>query len=281
MAGGEKEGGGPAGAGRAFPVWEEGTLPRPGARPGLAESEGTLLWGSRSVRNVSVPTLIPYLPEEGTRPRTSVIVCPGGGFHFLMIDKEGIEVCRWLNARGIAAFLLKYRLAPAPADEQQFKALSLTVAQRTREIAEYSVLAIEDGRQAVRAVRGRAEALGIRPDRIGILGFSAGGVVAGASAMSRDPACRPSFAAVIYGPPQQVEAPAAGGPPLFLAYANDDDVVRNGAMDLFAAWKQAGVPCEMHVYSRGGHGFGMTPQGLASDAWIEQFGAWLTSEGLA
>jgi acetyl esterase/lipase len=167
------------------------------------------------------------------------------------------------------------------ADEQQFKALSVTVGQRTREIAEFSVLAMEDGRQAVRVVRQRADELGIRPDRIGILGFSAGGMVAAASAMSSDPACRPRFAAVIYGGPQQVVEPARDGPALFIAYANDDDVVRNAGFDLFSAWKEAGLPCEMHVYSRGGHGFGMSPQGLASDAWIDQFGSWLTSEGLA
>jgi acetyl esterase/lipase len=256
----------------------------PGERPGSGEAalgvEGPLLWKSRSIRNVTIPSLVPVFPDSKASHRTAVIVCPGGGFHYLMIDKEGMEVARWLNALDIACFVLKYRVAPTPQDDEHFIQLAETVGERVREIKAYGKLALEDGMQAVRFVRRKSAELGVRSDRIGMVGFSAGAMVVAGSAMSKDVDSRPDFVGVIYGGPQRVGKVPPDAPPLFLAYANDDDVVKGAAFGLFSAWKKAGATSEMHVYSRGGHGFGMAKQGLPSDHWIEQFAAWLKSEGM-
>jgi acetyl esterase/lipase len=197
-----------------------------------------------------------------------------------MIHKEGSEVAKWLDAIGIACFMLKYRLAPCPADDEEFRLLAESVGDRAAAIKKYSRLAMEDGKQAIRVLRRKSAELGIDSDRVGILGFSAGGIVAGSAAMSKSADCRPNYAGVVYGAPRKIGKISKQGPPLFIAYAGDDDVVANGGLNLFAGWRQAGLRVEMHIYSRGGHGFGMQKQGLASDKWIDQFGQWLKSEGI-
>jgi acetyl esterase/lipase len=234
---------------------------------------------SRLVRNVSQPTLTLFLPDPSIAIGTGVVVCPGGGFHFLMVDKEGSEVARWLNRRGVAAFVLRYRVAPTPDDDDAFAALASNLSQHRERMAQVQPHSVADGLQALRTVRRQAEAFGIEPDRLGILGFSAGGFVAAGAATQYDAESRPSFAAPIYAVWPERPVPA-DLPPLFVAASTDDAVVDvQSSLALYSAWRTAGRPVELHLYSRGGHGFGMNQQGLPSDAWIDQFWSWLRTEG--
>ena len=230
---------------------------------------------SRLVRNVSQPTLTPFLPDASTATGTGVIVCPGGGFHFLMVDKEGTEVARWLNARGVAAFVLKYRLVPTPNDDAAFTEQAHNLSTRRALMDQFRPAAVADGLQAVRRIRADAEQWNLRSDRIGILGFSAGGAVTAGAATEYDADSRPAFAAPIYAVWDGTSVPA-DVPPLFLAAATDDQMVNvDHSLRLYAAWRAVGRPAEMHLYAQGGHGFGMNQQGLPSDHWIGQFWDWL------
>jgi acetyl esterase/lipase len=236
------------------------------------------------VRNVTRPTLTVHLPEPALATGAAVIVCPGGAFHFLAIEHEGTDVARWLTARGVAAFILKYRLAQtAAADEDFLRQLQERFAERGRldaAIAAVRPLTIADGRQAVRVVRQRAAEWGVAPTRIGIIGFSAGGTVAAGAAFADDPDSRPDFAAPIYPAPWELPPVPDGAPPLFLAVADDDPFAVSASVPLYLAWKGAGHSAELHIYARGGHGFGMRAQGLPSDSWIDRFGEWLRVLGM-
>lgn len=230
---------------------------------------------SRLVRNVSQPTLTTFLPDPSIATGTGVVVCPGGGFHFLMVDKEGSEVAHWLTARGIAAFVLKYRLVPTPDDDAAFTEQVSNLSARRAQMEEVRPACVADGLQAVRRVRADAERWNLRPDRIGILGFSAGGAVAAGAATEYDADSRPAFAAPIYAVWQGTTVPA-DVPPVFLAAATDDAMVDvDHTLRLYAAWRAVGRPAELHLYARGGHGFGMLQQGLPSDHWIDRFWEWL------
>jgi acetyl esterase/lipase len=232
---------------------------------------------SRLIRNVSQPKLTVFLPEPSVAVGTGIVVCPGGGFHFLMVDKEGTEVAQWLNARGLAAFMLKYRLVPTPDNDSAFIEQASDLSQRRLQIDQVRPLAAADGLQAVRTVRQQVARWGIQSDRLGILGFSAGGAVAADVATRYDDAAsRPSFAAPIYAPWEGDGPVPSDVPPLFLAAAGDDDLVDvKSSLALYAAWRAVGRPAELHLYSKGGHGFGLLRHGLPSDHWIDQFWVWL------
>lgn len=196
-----------------------------------------------------------------------------------MIDKEGTEVAHWLNARGVAVFVLKYRLVPTPDDDQAFTEQATNLRQRIEQMAQVRPRAIADGLQAVRVVRQRIDEWGLQADRVGILGFSAGGAVAAGAATRYDAESRPSFAAPIYAPWENEPVPA-DVPPVFLAAADDDELVDpRSSVSLYSAWRGVGRPAELHIYSKGGHGFGLIEQHLPSDHWIEQFWAWLQAHG--
>jgi acetyl esterase/lipase len=263
-------------------VWPDGV---PGADASLdvgPELERPRRENSRLVRNVTEPTLTVFLPEASVAVGTGVVVCPGGAWHFLMMDKEGTEVARWLTARGVAAFVLKYRLAPTPDDDDAFTRAVSNLDERREQMAKARPLAVADGLQAVRVVRQRADEWGLEADRIGILGFSAGGAATAGAATRYDAESRPSFAAPIYAPWWDTEPVPADVPPLFLAAAGDDVVVDpDSSLKLYSAWRGVGRPAELHMYSKGGHGFGMNQQGLPSDHWIDQFWAWLQASGFA
>lgn len=230
----------------------------------------------RRISNVTRPTLTIYLPEASRASGTGVIVCPGGGFRWLSIDNEGVYVAQWLNSIGLAAFVLKYRVMRTGDGEESNAA---KMAERRKTIVP---LATADAQQALRLARAHAPEWGVGRDRIGIMGFSAGGYLAAALALHHDADTRPNFAAPVYpGTPEDVTAPA-DAPPLFLVQADDDKTVAPAAhaLRLYQAWAQAGIPAELHIYSRGGHGFGMRKRGLPVDSWTERFRDWLALEGL-
>ncbi|MBC8077549.1 MAG: alpha/beta hydrolase fold domain-containing protein, partial [Chloroflexales bacterium] len=195
------------------------------------------------VRNVARPTLTAFLPAPGAATGAAAIVCPGGAFHFLAIDHEGYDVARWLNARGVAAFVLRYRLIPTPVPDDEFwREFDVAMAndERMRVLMEqYGPLIMADGLQAVRVVRQRAAGWGVDQGRVGIMGFSAGGWVTVAAATQYDAASRPAFAAPIYAPPWGDIAVPADAPPVFIAVAHDDEFATTGSIPLYRAWQTA------------------------------------------
>src|SRR5262245_18748696 len=245
------------------------------------------------IRNVTQPTLTAYLPERAKANGTAIIVAPGGGFMHLAIEKEGSDMARWLQARGVAAFLLKYRLMDT-GTEEEYRDRAAAMARATQPNSAASApqpapdparrqaveFAIADGAQAVRLVRRRAAEWGIYPDRIGLMGFSAGGMLTMGVVMNNDAASRPNFAAPIYGGATNGQTVAANSPPLFIAVASDDPIAAVSSAKLYLEWKAAWRSSELHIYSQGGHGFGMIKRGLPVDGWVERFGEWLQIQGL-
>jgi acetyl esterase/lipase len=230
--------------------------------------EGTPL--GAVVLNVVTPTLTAYLPDSANAAGTGVIIAPGGAFVALPIDHEGTGVARWLQAHGIAAFVLKYRIVEKRQDG--IPQMDMDTAGR---------YGIADGIQALKVVRAHAREWRLTPGRIGFLGFSAGGMVASGTVLQPDAAARPDFAGVIYGGPFGVmPSIPAHLPPLFLAWAQDDAVALRPIWRFEEALRAAGEKPEIHVYNTGGHVFGMRHQGKTSDHWIDEFYFWLEAQGL-
>ena len=258
-----------------IPVW-------PAAPPGSeawTQQEAETLWnGELRVRNVVRPTIEPFLPHRGGGP--AAIVCPGGGFHFLSIESEGTRVAEWLRDRGVAAFLLRYRLAETPAADAAFADAIRNLIDRGAEMDAARPLGVADAREALRLVRERAASWRVDAARVGLVGFSAGGMIAAGVAVDPDPSRRPAFAAVIYGAPfDGVDVPA-DAPPLFQVVAADDFLV-DRCRELDDRWRWAGRSAELHLYARGGHGFGTNRRGLPIDGWIERLWEWMAAEGFA
>lgn len=223
------------------------------------------------VFNVVTPTLTVYLPERSKATGTGVIIAPGGAFVALAIDLEGHDVARWLQSRGIAAFVLKYRIIEKRGE-------GIPADLNMDEAGKYG---IADGIQAIKFVRQHAAEWGISPDRVGLMGFSAGAMVTSGALLQPDVAARPNFAAPIYGGPFGVMPPVpAKLPPIFLAWAQDDPVARDAVIKFYDALNSAGNKPEAHIFSAGGHGFGMRKQGTPSDHWIDEFYYWLEAQGL-
>ena len=236
----------------------------------------------RVVRNVNRATLSVHLPEEGNRSGVGVIVCPGGGWHLLSADAEGTEVVAALNRAGHAAFLLEYRLVPTAVEAAPFQQHFYSLfgeLDRMRESAEdLTPSLVADGWAALEVVVDRAAEWGVDPARVGFLGFSAGGHLVTRLALETGPKPAPAFVASIYGAHFGAAKAPEDAPPLFLAFAADDplvEFVRVGSMELHRAWSTAGRPVELHVYERGNHGFGLTPQGLTSDRWFDHLLTWI------
>lgn len=274
-------------------IWPGSGIP-PGAE-GWTHRETTMQvpWTQqprRLSRNVVIPTLTIFRPAPGKANGTAMVVAPGGAFHFLMVDHEGYDMARWLAERGVTAFVLKYRLGRTPdadADLHAFRdSLQANLAQSrmsgtpspiTDEMWQF---AVEDGRQALRWVREHAAKYGIDPKRIGIGGFSAGGAVTMGATLHYDAASRPDFAVGVYPPYREVPVPT-DAPPLFLIISDDDTSVSPAAAArLYAAWHDAGIPAEFHVFGNGGHGWGMLKDGWLSDGWIDLLGNWMKVRGL-
>jgi acetyl esterase/lipase len=247
------------------------------------------------VYNVVTPTLTVYLPEKSTATGTGVIIAPGGAFMLLSIDHEGHQVARWLQEKGIAAFVLKYRVAETPPDfsfgapgagskakAPKAAAGSSSDGPPRMNMDETGKYGIADGIQALKVVRRHAAEWGIDPNRVGFMGFSAGAMVTTGTLLQEDGAARPNFAAPIYGGPfGAMPAIPAELPPIFLAWAQDDNLVGPSVVRFYDALQKAGHRPEVHIFSGGGHGFGMLKNGKSSDYWIEIFYRWLQAEGFA
>jgi acetyl esterase/lipase len=242
----------------------------------------TNFWRTRVVFNVSDPTLAVFLPEPAKATGTAVVVCPGGAFYALSIDSEGFEVARWLAARGVAGFVLKYRLVECHTDDPTREVMTVG-AKLAEVVAPVVKLALADGKAAVGHVRQRAGDYGVNPQRIGIMGFSAGGTVTASVACNYSPETRPNFVAPIYlAYDLAVKAPVpADAPPAFVLAATDDQLgLAPQSVKFYQDWCAAGKSAELHLFAKGGHGFGMRKQGLATDRWIEVFADWLEGQGL-
>ena len=266
----------------------------PGAAPGAAanlpaEADTTtakdnLIAGRPLIRlgNVSVPTLTLYTPK-GSNSGAAVVVFPGGGYSILAIDLEGTEVCDWLNSAGVNCVLLKYRVpgtGPYPK----------------------SPAALQDAQRAMGLVREHAKEWGIDPTRVGVLGFSAGGHLAAAISTHYDKrlydpiddadklSCRPDFAVVVYPgylalveknfAPNADINPTADTPPTFIVQAEDDPVHVENAVVYFLALKNAKVPAELHIYAKGGHGYGLRRTALPITTWPQAVEVWLHTIGV-
>ncbi len=220
--------------------------------------------------NVVTPTLTAYLPDRSKATGTGIILAPGGAFVALAIDLEANTIAKQLQQRGVAAFVLKYRIVEKRGDG---------IPQMDQDTA--ARYGIADGVQALKVVRQHAAQWGVSPDRIGFIGFSAGAMVTSGTVLQQDSATRPNFAALIYGAPFGVMPPIPRNlPPLFLAWAQDDAIARDFTTRFYDALTRAGQKPEVHIYSAGGHGFGLKKQGTTSDHWLDDFYNWLEAQGL-
>ena len=254
----------------AIPLWPHGA---PGSEARVNEPEKT---DGSNVTNVHNPTITPFIPTSDATG-VAVVIAPGGGHSKLCLGHEGYALAEWFRDHGIAAFVLKYRLA-------REKDSTYTIQDH----------AMADTRRALRMVRSRAQEWGIRPDRIGIMGFSAGGELAAFAAMQSDSGkadaadpieragCRPDFQALIYPGTSALFTVEKGMPPIFIAcgYGDRPDI-SEGMASLYLKYKAAGVKAELHIYSNAGHGFGYRPGTTnAAGAWPFRFREWLADSGL-
>ncbi len=233
--------------------------------------------GKCNVTNVHHPSITPYLPTKEAATGTAIIIAPGGGHRVLCLGHEGDALAEWFAENGIAAFVLRYRLA-------REKESTYTVDEH----------AMADTRRAIRLVRQRADEWGMRPDRIGILGFSAGGELAALAAMESDSGnpnakdkvdrtgSRPDFQVLIYPGSSQRFTVKAGMPPAFIALgAKDRPDISEGMARLYLEYKKADVPCELHIYSNAGHGFGYRANSTtAAGDWPKRLREWLSDSQL-
>ena len=253
--------------------------------------------GTMFLRNISDPTLTVFTPPEGSSNGIGIIVVPGGGWTINAWSHEGIDVARWLTPLGFTAFVLKYRVQASDPDQAVFEAMAASMdaalavpvpaSKKPGEIRQVistdayvqaRAAAADDGRRAIELVREHAPRFGVRPDSIGMIGFSAGAFLIVDVAL--DPrAAQVAWIAPIYGGETLGEPVPDDAPPLFAAVAQDDILVRI-VEGVYLDWSSADRPSELHVFARGSHGFGMVKQGLPSDRWTELFLAWLDDLGV-
>lgn len=246
-------------------------------------------YGTAFTRNVTVPTLTPVLPDPAKANGAAVIVAPGGGFLFLSMENEGWRVARALADKGIAAFVLKYRTRPTPGDPVAFRqsmdamfagaASSSPAPTGAPAPAAGGPLAnhVVDARAAFALIRKRAVEWHVDPNRVGMIGFSAGAGTTMATALTA-PDTKPAFIGPIYGSFGPVSVPA-DAPPMFAVLASDDPLFAKKGFGLIDSWQQAGRPVEFHLYQKGGHGFGLGKKGTTSTGWFDSFIFWLETNG--
>lgn len=265
----------------SIPLWSGGA---PGSEARASEKEiskprdegGGIVFPV--ISNIHNPSIMPFLPPKGKGNGTAVIILPGGGHQFHSIDHEGYDVARYFASLGVAGFVLKYRLAREPGS-----------------IYDLNTHPVADAKRAIRLIRSRAKEWDIDPARVGMLGFSAGGYFVVTSALdidkgnetSSDPIekqpSKPDFIALGYSayPPGFAEKVTAEFPPAFLFFAFDD---RNDISDrttaLYQAMRKVKVPAELHIYSKGGHGYGVRPGPLPVATWNIRMREWMDAQGL-
>ncbi len=258
----------------ALPLWPHGA-PGSEARVNEPEKVDANGKGTNNVSNVHNPSITPYLPTKGATG-IAVIIAPGGGHSKLCLGHEGGALAEWFRDHGVAAFVLKYRLAREPGS--------------TYTIQDH---AMADARRAIRTVRSRAAEWRIDPQKIGIMGFSAGGELAAFAAMENDPgkadaedvieraSSRPDFQALIYPGTSDLFSAKKGMPPVFIACGFDDRKdISEGMATLYLKYKAAGVKAELHIFSGVGHGFGYRPDRTnAAGKWPERFMDWMEESG--
>jgi acetyl esterase/lipase len=228
-------------------------------------------------QNIVRPVLLYYPAEKANAVGTAMIVAPGGGFRTLMMSYEGVDVAKRLNEMGVDAFVLKYRTTYVEPNAQPAAAGRGPATSGPQAGQNVRELAGADGQQAVRLLRSHAAEFGVLPNRVGIIGYSAGGAVL-LSTVYGPADGRPDFAAPIYAAGASSDPPPQGAPPLFIAVAADDQTVGyQGSIDLFAAWRKAGLPAELHVFQTGQHGFGK--KGGGADHYLDRLEEWLKLNG--
>lgn len=257
-----------------IPLW-------PGGAPGsegkpLKDVETTSASGEVSVAGIHNPSITPYLPGKDKATGLAILVIPGGGHRVLAITHEGYNVAEWLRERGIAAFVLKHRLAREAGSTYKIE-----------------VEAFADTKRALRLIRSRAAEWGIDPARVGALGFSAGGELVSMASIRFEPGdaaaadpierheTKPAFQALIY-PGRSIDIqPTKDSPPVFLAAAyNDRQDISEGLAEAYLRFKRAGVPAELHIYGSGGHGFGQRSTNKRPvGQWMTRFEEWLADSG--
>jgi acetyl esterase/lipase len=286
----------------------------PGKAPGtekwtVPEAVTTSPNGDRTVSNVSDPTLTVFLPDPAIATGTAVVLAPGGAMRVLGIDGNGTQVAKWLNAKGIAAFVLKYRTVqqaagarggagpgagaaapraggPGPAggppqrQEMDIRNANANPEPNDAALAEAVKMAVADGQAALRLIRQNAKEWKVDPARVGIMGFSAGGGVAVGTALAGKSDAYPDFLMSMYGPSLMDVNVPAHAPPLFIAVGSTHFNVTNGCLALFAVWKAAGKPAEIHVYDQVSAGFSLAKRGLPVDGWIDRAYEWLVARHL-
>ncbi len=261
----------------------------PGKPPGetkpIDEEKSTVDRGVKRVTNVSKPTLTVFRPAKDKDTGAAVVICPGGGYSILAWDLEGEEVAAWLNSLGVTGIVLKYRVPRRPDQPKDKPPLG----------------PLQDAQRAMSLVRSKADEWHLDAKRIGILGFSAGGHLAASASTNFDKrayeamddidkvSCRPDFTVLIYpaylltkdekelAPEIRVRKEC---PPTFFAHANDDPIKPDNSARLYLALKRAGVLAELHIYSAGGHGFGLRPTKNPCSTWPKRCEEWLHTQGV-
>jgi acetyl esterase/lipase len=269
------------------PPDEPGTIGAETVRmsPKLDRKQVEVTDSTRMITNVTKPTLTVYRPAKDKDSGTAIIICPGGGYWNLYWELEGEEVAAWLNSIGVTGIILKYRVPRRPAEPER------EPARRP----------LQDAQRAVSLVRSKAKEWGIAPDRIGMVGFSAGGHLAVATATSFEKrtydavdeidkvSCRPDFAIPVYSGYLKAKdkdelAPGLnvpkGTPPMFLVHGGADIISDpEHSVVLYRALKRAGVPAELHIYATAAHDFGVRKTEQPYSTWTQACGAWLRHQG--
>lgn len=283
-----------------IPLWPEGELDLTGIENNETWVNRSETSVDRACQNVHIPTLTVYLPTEDIATGTAVVICPGGGYAKLAIDKEGHDMARWLNSFGVAAMVLKYRL---PRPEGHFYGAEIP---------------LKDAQQAIRLVRSRAKEYGIDPERVGIMGFSAGGHLAACAGTMFDStqtamegsvktlSARPDFMILGYPVISFTTIPSGSKnmllgdnpglqmserfsperqitpltPPAFIVHAWDDGVDVRHSLLMATSMKEVGISVEMHIYQKGGHGFGIRQRGNNVHSWPARCRDWMSERGL-
>lgn len=267
-------------------VWPEGKIPGATGATGPDTVQPPKATDAKPVlrlTDITRPTLSIYRPAKEKDTGAAVVIAPGGGYHILAWDLEGEEVAAWLNSIGVTGIVLKYRV-PRAADEPK---------------DEPPPRPLKDAQRAISLVRSKAAEWGIDPHRIGMLGFSAGGDLTARTALGfetrsyeaidavDEAPCRPDFAVLVYPAylekdgvlrPEYKVSPQS--PPMFFAHAGDDRVRPQNSIALYNALHAAKVPAELHVYSSGGHGFGLRPSDHPASTWPARCEAWMRASGL-